>query len=191
MLAHDRWFSLDSSITKTGRHDIAEILLKVALNNKNQIKSNSTCVNKTSLTRPPFLKFYLSACTKSRKWAVMYICVRDVKFAFSTTFLFEFRTVPTVWYFFYWAMFIYLLTTRLLIYTDVICRWHCFIVYKSYPVTSNWNKSNSLLSRTGINRILLSRTCISRIPCYLKWYKSNPVISNWYKSNPGCWLDLV
>jgi hypothetical protein len=29
-----------SSTTKTGRHDIAEILLKVALNTKNQIKSN-------------------------------------------------------------------------------------------------------------------------------------------------------
>ena len=28
-----------SSTTKTGRHDIAEILLKVALNTKNQIKS--------------------------------------------------------------------------------------------------------------------------------------------------------
>ena len=42
-LAHGRWFSpgtLASSITKTGRHDIAEILLKVALNTKNQIKSN-------------------------------------------------------------------------------------------------------------------------------------------------------
>ena len=115
----------------------------------------------------------------------MYICVRDVNFAFSTTFLFEFRTVPTVWYFFYWAMFIYLLTTRLLIYTDVICRWHCFIVYKSYPVTSNWNKSNSLLSRTGINRILLSRTGISRILAVDSiWYKSNPVFSSWYKSNP-------
>jgi hypothetical protein len=35
LLAHGRWFSLGalaSSITKTGRHDIAEILLKVALN---------------------------------------------------------------------------------------------------------------------------------------------------------------
>jgi len=30
---------LPSSTTKTGRHDIAEILLKVALNTKNQIKS--------------------------------------------------------------------------------------------------------------------------------------------------------
>ena len=35
LLAHGRWFSAGtpaSSTTKTGRHDIAEILLKVALN---------------------------------------------------------------------------------------------------------------------------------------------------------------
>jgi hypothetical protein len=45
LLAHGRWFSPGtpaSSPTKTGRHDIAEILLKLALNtknkNKNQIK---------------------------------------------------------------------------------------------------------------------------------------------------------
>jgi hypothetical protein len=41
LLAHGRWFSPDipaSSITKVGRHDIAEILLKVALDaKKNQI----------------------------------------------------------------------------------------------------------------------------------------------------------
>ena len=39
LLAHGRWFSLDtpaSSTTKTGRHDIAEILLKVALSTINQ-----------------------------------------------------------------------------------------------------------------------------------------------------------
>jgi hypothetical protein len=39
LLPHGRWFSLDtpaSSTTKTGCHDIAEILLKVALNAKNQ-----------------------------------------------------------------------------------------------------------------------------------------------------------
>jgi len=38
LLAHGRWFSPGtptSSSTKTGRHDIAEILLKVALNIKN------------------------------------------------------------------------------------------------------------------------------------------------------------
>jgi hypothetical protein len=42
LLAHGRWFSPGtsaSSSTKTCRHDIAEILLKVALNTKNQIKS--------------------------------------------------------------------------------------------------------------------------------------------------------
>jgi hypothetical protein len=41
LLAHGQWFSPGipaSSTTKTGRHDIAEILLKVALNSKNQIK---------------------------------------------------------------------------------------------------------------------------------------------------------
>jgi hypothetical protein len=42
LLVHGRWFSPStpaSSTTKTGRHDIAEILLKVALNTINQIKS--------------------------------------------------------------------------------------------------------------------------------------------------------
>jgi lactate dehydrogenase-like 2-hydroxyacid dehydrogenase len=42
LLAHGRWFSPDtpaSSTTKTGRHDIAELLLKVALSTINQIKS--------------------------------------------------------------------------------------------------------------------------------------------------------
>jgi hypothetical protein len=40
LLAHGRWFFPGiptSSTTKAGRHDIAEILLKVALNTKNQI----------------------------------------------------------------------------------------------------------------------------------------------------------
>jgi hypothetical protein len=36
LLAYGRWFSPASSTTKTGRHDIAEILLKMALNTKNQ-----------------------------------------------------------------------------------------------------------------------------------------------------------
>ena len=39
LLTHGRWFSLAtpaSSTTKAGHHDIAEILLKVALNTKNQ-----------------------------------------------------------------------------------------------------------------------------------------------------------
>jgi hypothetical protein len=40
LLAHGQWFSPStpaSSTTKTGRHDIAEILLKVALSTKNKI----------------------------------------------------------------------------------------------------------------------------------------------------------
>jgi hypothetical protein len=43
LLALGRWFSPGtpaSSTTKTGRHDIAKILLKVALSTINQIKSN-------------------------------------------------------------------------------------------------------------------------------------------------------
>jgi hypothetical protein len=39
LFAHGRWFSLGtpaSSTTKTGRHDIAEILLKVELKHQNQ-----------------------------------------------------------------------------------------------------------------------------------------------------------
>jgi hypothetical protein len=41
LLAQDRWFSpgpTASSTTKTGRHDIAEILLKVALSTNIQIQ---------------------------------------------------------------------------------------------------------------------------------------------------------
>jgi hypothetical protein len=44
LLAHGRWFSPgtpSSSTTKPGRHDIAEILLKVALNTKNKNQSSS------------------------------------------------------------------------------------------------------------------------------------------------------
>jgi hypothetical protein len=40
LLAHVRWFylgTLASSTTKTGRHDIAEILLKVALKHQKSI----------------------------------------------------------------------------------------------------------------------------------------------------------
>jgi hypothetical protein len=43
LLAHGQWFcpgTPTSSTTKTGHHGIAEVLLKVALNTKNQIKSN-------------------------------------------------------------------------------------------------------------------------------------------------------
>jgi len=51
LLAHGRWFSPGtpaSSTTKTGRHDIVEILLKVALNTINQ--SNQSYIISLSLT---------------------------------------------------------------------------------------------------------------------------------------------
>jgi hypothetical protein len=44
LLAHGRWFSPGtpaSSTTKTSRHDIAEILLKVALNIKSKMNQSS------------------------------------------------------------------------------------------------------------------------------------------------------
>ena len=47
LLAHDRWFSPDtpaSSTTKTGGHDIAEILLKVAL--KHKLKNKISHIHK-------------------------------------------------------------------------------------------------------------------------------------------------
>jgi len=45
LLAHGRWFSPGtpaSSTTKTGRHDIAEILLKVALNTEKSTTKNQS-----------------------------------------------------------------------------------------------------------------------------------------------------
>jgi hypothetical protein len=46
LLAHGRWFSPASSTTKTGRHDIAEILLKMALKHQ---KSKSNQIQQLSV----------------------------------------------------------------------------------------------------------------------------------------------
>ena len=51
LLAHGQWFSPASSTTKTGRHDVAEILLKVALNTINQIKSINQNTRQTTKSR--------------------------------------------------------------------------------------------------------------------------------------------
>ena len=61
LLAHVRWFSLGtpaSSTTKTGHHDIAQILLKVTLNTQNPIQSMSylTC-NAITDFQMPYLTF--------------------------------------------------------------------------------------------------------------------------------------
>jgi hypothetical protein len=57
LLAHDQWFSPGtpaSSTTKTGRHDIAEILLKVALKHQ---KSNQNQIFPTCIPYPFFFNF--------------------------------------------------------------------------------------------------------------------------------------
>jgi len=70
LLAHGRWFSPGSPAsftTTTGRHDIAEILLKVALSTKDQINSIIACFISTlyiklhvmSLEEMIILGFYL------------------------------------------------------------------------------------------------------------------------------------
>jgi hypothetical protein len=54
LIAHGWWFSPgtpSSSTTKTGRHDIDEILLKVALNNKIRIHEGTLFCNLQSRAR--------------------------------------------------------------------------------------------------------------------------------------------
>jgi hypothetical protein len=67
LLAHGRWFSPGtpaSSITKTGRHDIAEILLKVAL--KHQKYKNKLNVLHRSFTGN--YDWFFSIFPESRNW---------------------------------------------------------------------------------------------------------------------------
>jgi hypothetical protein len=68
LLAHGRWFSPGtpaSSTTKTGRHDIAEILLKVELNTINQIKSNFLPKKGTKFTNRSVDNHYYIVILKS------------------------------------------------------------------------------------------------------------------------------
>ena len=53
LLAYGQWFSPGtpaSSTTKTGRHDIAEILLKMALSTKNQIEKINQSIRDTNMS---------------------------------------------------------------------------------------------------------------------------------------------
>jgi hypothetical protein len=72
LLAYDRWFSPGtptSSTTKTGHHDLAEILLKVALNIKNQSINQS--INQSLSYQYP------TSRSKSNKYVDIYCSAHD------------------------------------------------------------------------------------------------------------------
>jgi len=63
LLAHGRWFSSGtpaSSTTKTGRHDIAEILLKVELKHQKSKSIIFSFINLFTASDYPFYIFKLS-----------------------------------------------------------------------------------------------------------------------------------
>jgi hypothetical protein len=78
LLAHGRWFSPGtpaSSATKTGRHDIAEILLKVALKTKNQSINHSKYILKFSEMQ--LVNFITCGCESSAPFFAIYKAVRE------------------------------------------------------------------------------------------------------------------
>jgi len=78
LLAHGRWFSPGtpaSSTAKTGRHDIAEILLKVALNTINQSinQSNEAPTVFSSFVcgaHPPFITKFLRILSNNENFKI-------------------------------------------------------------------------------------------------------------------------
>jgi hypothetical protein len=84
LLSHGRWFSPGtsaSSTTKTGRHDIAEILLKVALNTKKKsnqaevpgenhrpCESNWYTLSLSLVARAPFFVIYKAGREPTSYW---------------------------------------------------------------------------------------------------------------------------
>jgi hypothetical protein len=106
LLAHGRWFSTGSpasSTTKTGRHDIAEILLRVALSTINQFKSLSwigvgviyvICVCLRILVSNTycvvfFCVFYLSTSRVPNVASFSELFILDCTVGFSTVCLFK------------------------------------------------------------------------------------------------------
>jgi hypothetical protein len=86
-LAAGRWFSPDipvSSTNKTDRHDITEILLKVALNTINQAKPNYMLGVSTlsvfgffyQILAPEFIPSFFSGVRVTRSF-VLYVCSVD------------------------------------------------------------------------------------------------------------------
>ena len=77
LLAHSRWFSPASATTKTGRHDIAETLLRVALKHKKSIKIKTrqvfirkNCVCYYKVQTIAYYYYYFLSVDKTLTWAV-------------------------------------------------------------------------------------------------------------------------
>jgi hypothetical protein len=68
LLAHGRWFSPASSTTKSGRHDIAEILLKVALNIKSNQKMKDRFLTKTFVKSITLFVIYKAGREPTSYW---------------------------------------------------------------------------------------------------------------------------
>jgi hypothetical protein len=72
LLVHGRWFSPGtpaSSTTKTGRHDIAEILLKVALNTNQSINhTDENFITCGFESRAPYFVIYKAGREPTQYW---------------------------------------------------------------------------------------------------------------------------
>ena len=85
LLAHGRWFSPDtpaSSTTKTGRHDIAEILLKVASRHQksNQINLNVDAVSPSTIANIHFtLSRFDSKIIRFYTFSIRVVSLTNVK----------------------------------------------------------------------------------------------------------------
>ena len=95
LLAHRRWFSLASSTTKTGHHDIAEILLKVALKHQ---KSKS---NQIFISEIVYLAFAIILLWCQRHFLVTDFMKKSETFVFtilniSPDLILTYRNSPTV-----------------------------------------------------------------------------------------------
>jgi len=63
--------TLDRECTKTGRHDIAEILLKVALNTINQINATRLAINVARVLLSKCYNFWSKSTFKILLWSLI------------------------------------------------------------------------------------------------------------------------
>jgi hypothetical protein len=94
LLGHGRWFSPGtpaSSTTKTGRHDIAEILLKVALKHKKAINQSINQSLSSKHDRKPRQMFSFIPVCKARAQKIIFT-------AMYVYFLYNTRTIITKYF---------------------------------------------------------------------------------------------